>query len=186
MPLAPLAALVGAGVAVADGIDSDIRAGLFPWGIALAASCLVLCSFGVINVHHRHRSWWVIAGGWWTAAAMAGFAFFWASVGFGSVLGLEEDQLGLLAWVPFLSVVFAILSITPAMVVLGVGATSAHVLPWWGTSAIWIAAPVVPLIASSGGLFEGTAENVGFIGLMTLFGIAWVVVGASLRRQVVQ
>lgn len=52
----------------------------------------------------------------------------------------------------------------------------------FGTTALWVGAPVVPLAMVYGGLAEGTAETVGMSTLMGVFVGAWIVLGVALLR----
>ena len=156
--VAPVAALVFAGTGVALG-SGDIREGVFPWAMALAASSLAVCCLGVLAAHgHRARAW-IVIGSWWTAAAMIGIAGFFVAIAIGGLAGIEEDEVGLLGWLPVISMAFGIISMTPALSVLGIGVTRAGLLPRWATLAVWVAAPALPLLLISGGLAEGTAKT---------------------------
>ena len=125
--VAPVAALVFAGTGVALG-SGDIREGVFPWAMALAASSLAVCCLGVLAAHgHRARAW-IVIGSWWTAAAMIGIAGFFVAIAIGGLAGIEEDEVGLLGWLPVISMAFGIISMTPALSVLGIGVTRAGLL----------------------------------------------------------
>jgi len=123
-----------------------------------------------------------VVGGWWTVLALVGIGGFFVSIALGSVLGIDEEEAGLLVWPPLLGMMFGIISIMPGMLALAVGATRAHVLPWFGTTALWVGAPVVPIAMIYGGLAEGTAETAGMSTLMALFVGAWITLGISLLR----
>jgi hypothetical protein len=183
--LAPIAAIVVGAVGVATNVrdaNGDMRDGLLPWAMFIAMVCLAACCLGVLSAHRSHTSRWVIIGGWWTALALIGIGGFFLSIALGSVLGIDEEDAGLLVWPPVLGMMFGILSMMPAMFTLAVGVTRAHVLPKFGTAALWIAAPVIPLAMVFGGLAEGTAETAGMSTLMAVFVGAWIVLGIALVR----
>ena len=183
--LAPIAAIAIGTVGVASNVrdaNGDIRDGLLPWAMFLAMVCLAVCCLGVLSAHGSHTNRWVIFGGWWTVLALVGIGGFLLSIAIGSVFAIDEEDAGLLVWPPLLGMMFGIISIMPAMLTLAVGATRAHVLPWFGTTALWVGAPVVPLAMVYGGLAEGTAETVGMSTLMGVFVGAWIVLGVALLR----
>jgi hypothetical protein len=183
--LAPLIALIVGAAGVVLNIrdaNGDMRVGVLPWSMTIAVVCLAVCCLGVLSVHGPNPNWWIIVGAWWTTLALLGVAAFFLSIAFGSLLGIDEEEAGLLAWPPLLGMMFGILSMTPALLTLGVGVTRARVLPWFGTTAVWVAAPVLPVVLISGGLAEGTAETVGLSTLMALFVGAWIVLGIALLR----
>lgn len=179
---APVAALAAFALGVAPGGIGDIRAGVSPWAMGSAALCLAVCCLGVLRTHGHRGSGWVLIGGGWAAASMSAIAAFFFIVGAGALLGLDERSVGLLAVVPVAVMAFGLVSMVPALLVLAVGITRARLLAWWGAAAVWAAAPVLPAIMLLGGFAEGTAERVGRALLASLFGLAWVVVGASLAR----
>jgi hypothetical protein len=183
--LAPIAALVVGAVGVATNVrdsNGDLRDGLLPWAMFIAMLCLAACCLGVLSAHRSRTNLWVVVGGWWTVLALVGIGGFFVSIALGSVLGIDEEEAGLLVWPPLLGMMFGIISIMPGMLALAVGATRAHVLPWFGTTALWVGAPVVPIAMIYGGLAEGTAETAGMSTLMALFVGAWVTLGISLLR----
>jgi hypothetical protein len=183
--LAPIAAIVVGAVGVASNVrdaNGDIRDGLLPWAVFVAMVCLAVCCLGVLSAHRSHTNRWVIVGGWWTVLALVGIGGFFLSIAIGSIFAIDEEDAGFLVWPPLLGMMFGIISIMPAMLALAVGATRAHVLPWFGTTALWVGAPVVPLAMVYGGLAEGTAETVGMSTLMAVFVGAWIVLGAALLR----
>jgi hypothetical protein len=183
--LAPIAAIGVGAVGVATNVrdaNGDIRDGLLPWAMFIAMMCLAACCLGVLSVHRSHTNRWIIIGGWWTVLALVGIGGFFLSIAIGSVLGIDEEDAGLLVWPPLLGMMFGIISIMPGMLALATGATRAHVLPWFGTAALWVGAPVVPLAMIYGGLAEGTAETFGMSTLMALFVGAWMTLGVSLLR----
>lgn len=183
--LAPIAAIVAGAVGVATNVrdsNGDIRDGLLPWAMFIAMVCLAACCLGVLSAHRSDTNRWAIVGGWWTVLALIGIGGFFLSIAIGSVLGIDEEDAGLLAWPPFLGMAFGIISIMPAMLTLAAGATRAHVLPWFGTTALWVGAPVVPLAMVFGGLAEGTTETVGMSTLMAAFVGAWIILGVALLR----
>ena len=180
--LAPIASIAVGAVGVATNADGDIRVGLLPWTVFLAMVLLATCCLGVLSAHGPDTNGWLIVGGWWTTLALVGIGGFFLSIAVGSALGIDEEEVGLLVWPPLLGMAFGIISITPAMLMLAVGATRARVLPWFGKAALWVGAPVMPIAMIYGGLAEGTAETSGIGLLMALFMGTWIVLGISLLR----
>jgi hypothetical protein len=183
--LTPIAAIIVGTVGVTTNVrnaNGDIRDGLLPWAMCIAMVFLAACCLGVLSAHRSQTNRWVIVGGWWTALALVGIGGFFLSIAIGSVLGIDEEGAGLLVWPPLLGMTFGIISIMPGMLTLAVGATRAHVLPWFGKTALWVGAPVVPIAMIYGGLAEGTAETFGMSTLMALFTGAWIILGISLLR----
>jgi len=177
----PVVALVAAVAGFASWGDenTDLRLTPFPSLIAIALWCLMGCCLGVLRVH-RGESRLVTFGGWWTALALLGLSGALAAIAIGGVLGISEDQTGWLewlAWPPFLATTFGLVTIAPAMFVLAWGALRAPVLPTYATVAVFVAAPMVPLSMFLGGNVFG---EVGFIGAVVLFIVAWIVIGFSL------
>jgi len=181
--LAPVAA-VGLLVlsVVFQGESGDIRKGALPWTASLGALCLVLCCLGVINAHRSNPNRWILIGGWWTSLAMIGIAGFMLAIGVGDVLGIEEEDVGVFSWIPLIGMAFGLLSMAPALVVLGIGATRSALLPVWGRAAIWVAALAFPSFMVFTGLTDGTLEFVGSNGLLGVFGLSWLVLGLALLR----
>jgi hypothetical protein len=183
--LAPIAAIVVGAVGVATNVrdaNGDLRDGLLPWAMFITMVCLATCCLGVLSAHRPYINRWVIIGGWWGALAVVGIGGFFLSIAIGSVFGIDEEDAGLFVWPPLLGIMFGITSIMPAMLTLAVGATRAHVLPWFGTTALWVGAPVVPIAMIYGGFAEGTVETVGMSTLMAVFVGAWIVLGIALLR----
>lgn len=179
--IAPVAAVGAVVVAVAFSGDGDIRDGIFPWAMAFAAACLAVCCLGAVAIHRQHSNRWVLFGGWWATFALVGVAGAFVAIGIGALLGITEDEAGVLSLLPMVAMGFGVLSITPALASLGLGVTRSQVLPRWGVAAVWLAAPVIPILMIYGGLVEGTAETLGSNGLLGIFVIAWLVLGGSLR-----
>jgi hypothetical protein len=182
--LAPIAAITVGAVGVVTNVrdaNGDMRDGLLPWAMFFAMVCLAACCLGVLSAH-RHSNRWVIVGGWWTALALVGIGGFFLSIAIGAVLGIDEEDAGLLVWPPLFGMMFGIVSMMPAMLVFAFGATRAKVLPWFGRAALWVGAPVIPVAMIYGGLVEGTAETFGMSGLMASFVGAWIILGVSLLR----
>lgn len=177
---APLVAVVLVTVAVLS-TSGDIREGAFPWLMASAAIALAWCALGLVALHGERRGATTI-GGWWTALAFLGVAGFFVAVGVGALLGIDEEAAGPLALLPVISMAFGLVSMTPAIVVLALGATRRRVLPGWGIAALWLAAPLVPTLLIYAGLVDGDAERMGSSAILGLFALAWVVVGLSLHR----
>ena len=146
---APLLAVVVAALGTLD--TGDIRRGVFPWAMALAALGLVVCCLGLLRAHRGAANRWLVIGAWWTAAAFAGIAFFFVSVATGGLLRIEEEDAGLLAWPPFLAMVSSVISMLPATTILGVGVIRAGRLPRYAGAALFVAALVIPSIGIYGG-----------------------------------
>jgi hypothetical protein len=180
---APIVALVVGAIGLAMNVwnaNGDMRVGVLPWAMTIAALCLAVCSLGVLNVHGPNPSRWIVVGAWWTTLALIGVAGFFLAVALGTLLGIDEEEAGLLTWPPLLGIMFGVLSMAPALLAHAVGVTGARVLRWFGRAAVWVAAPVLPLVLVFGGIAEGTAETVGMSSLMGLFAGAWIVLGLAL------
>lgn len=178
---APVIALASAGLAITAGGPGDIRVGVFPWAMALAALSLAFCALVLLGVHGPAPHKWVRFGAWWTSAAFVGIMLFFVAIGIGGVLGLDEASLGVLAWPPVMAMGFGLMSMTPALLVLAIGVTRASVLPRSGANALWIAAPVLPVLLILGGLLDGRSEAIAVSLLLAIFGVAWLVVGMAIR-----
>ena len=140
-----------------------------------------VCCLGVLSVHHPNPNWWFVVGAWWTTLALLGIATFFLSIAVGTLLGVDEERAGLLAW-PLIGMASDIITMTPTILTLGVGVTRARILPWLGITAVWVAAPVLPIGTIAGELTGGTAETVDLSTVMTLFVGAWTVLGIALVR----
>jgi hypothetical protein len=134
---------------------------------------------GLLAVHAPESGGWVLTGSWWTALAFLGIAGAFLAIAVGGALGIEEESVGLLAWLPVAGMAFGILSMTPALVVLAVGAGRRRILPGWGLAAVWVEAPLLPVLMIYGGIFEDTAETIGSSVILGLMAVAWVVIGLS-------
>jgi hypothetical protein len=184
--LAPIVAILVGAIGVATNVrdaNGDMRDGFLPWAMFIAMVCLAACCLGVLSAHRSQTNRWVIAGGWWTVLALVGVGGFFLSIAIGSMLGIDEEDAGLLVWPPLLGMAFGIISMTPAMLTLAIGTTGARMLPWFGTAAIWVGAPVLPIAMVFGGLAEGTAETVGMSTLMAVFVGAWIILGIALISE---
>ena len=183
--LAPIAGLfVGAiGLALNTWVDDgDLRAGALPWTMIAAVGCLALCVLGVMAVHGETITWPVVAGGWWCVIAFCGIAGFFLAIGIGTLAGIEEDNVPeLLGLLPVMSMAFGLLSMTPALAVLAFGASRARVLPRWGSVALWIAAPALPVLLILGGTADGAAATAVLGIVLSLFAGCWIAVGLASR-----
>ncbi len=162
--------------------DGDLRVGILPWTLMITVVGLAVCCLGVLNAHRPTPNRWTTIGAWWTAAALLGIGGFFAAIGIGGILGIDEDEAGAAAIIPVLFMAFGMVSMAPALATLGVGVVKARRLAWWGRLAVWTAIPVLPLLLIYGGLVEGTAETVGSILLITAYGISWITLGLALAR----
>ncbi len=158
-----------------------MRKGAFSWLFALAGLCFVVCYMGLLAVHSPDPGGWVLVGSWWIALAFCGVAGAFLAIGVGGALGIDEESAGFLAWLPVIAMAFGIISMTPALVVTAVGARRRAVLPVWGTVALWVEAPLLPLLLVYGGLFEDTVETIGSSVILGMMALAWVVIGRSIR-----
>ena len=181
---APILALLLVGVAQATNPSGDLRLGAFPWLVALAAAGLAYLSLSIVALHAPDSGRLVVIGGWWVALAFAGVTGFFVAVGVGEMFGIDPDSAGILSWIPLLSMAFGLLSMTPAMAILAVGAARAEVLPRWGVAAIWVEAPLLIILLIFGGLFDGTIETVGSSVLLGLAALGWIVIGLAVRTAV--
>lgn len=149
--------------------------------MAAAAVGLALLGPRLIAVHGPDVSRSVLIGGWWIALAFLGIAGFFVAVAVGALLGIDEDDAGVFALLPMLSMAFGLLSMTPAAAMAAVGTARAGVIAWWGVAALWTVTPLLVMLLVYGGFAEGTAEKVGASLFLAVFAISWVVVGASLK-----
>ena len=175
----PPIGVLAASFAMSTSDDGDIRAGIFPFAMAFAVASFLAPVAAVRGLGRERASVWLRSGAAWTALALASVAAGFSAIAVGALLGIEEDAIGLLAWVVVAAVAFGILSITPATALLAVGVSRDRLLPRFGRVALWTAAPLLPLVMIVGGLAEGTAETVGSVTLLLSFGAAWVAVGAA-------
>ena len=182
--VAPLVALVLVAVGQLSNPGGDIREGAFPWLMASAAVGLGLLCLRLVAVHGSEPGRWVAVGGWWAALAFAGIASFLVAVGVGAMFGIEEDSLGWLAWLPVSAMAFGLVSMTPALALLAVGAGRASVLPRWGVWALWTLSPLLVGLLIYGGLADGSAESVGSSVILAVLAVGWVVVGLAVRPTV--
>jgi hypothetical protein len=182
---APVLGLVVGAIGVAVNIreaNGDMRVGILPWTMVLAIVCLAACCLGVLSFHGPTPGWWTIIGSWWATLALLGIASFFLAIALGTSLGIEEEEAGLLALPPLLGIMFGVATMTPALLTLAFGVTKERQLRWYGIVAVWVAAPVLPVMLVSGGIAEGTAETASLSTLMTLYVGAWIVLGISLIR----
>lgn len=179
---APIAALILVAVGQATNSDGDIRSGMFPWFMAAAAVGLALLCLRLVAVHAQSASRSALIGGWWATLAFLGIAGFFVAIGVGAVLGIDEDDAGALALLPVIAMAFGLLSMTPAVALLALGAGRSGVLPRWAVGALWTIMPLLPVLLIYGGLVDGPAEMVGATVVLVVFAASWVVVGWSIRR----
>ena len=178
---APFVALGLVATAQATTESGDIRAGVFPWLLALAAVLFAFCCMGLLAAHSPHPGRWMLLGSWWTALAFLGIASGFLAIGVGSVLGFDEESAGAFASLPLIGLAFGIISMTPALVVTAIGAAKKEVLPRWGKGALWLEAPLLPLLLVYGGIVDDNAETVGSTVGLGIMAFAWVVIGLSIR-----
>lgn len=163
--------------------DGDIRQGILPWTLVIAVACFAWCSLGVLSFHGPAATRPMVLGALWVALAFCGMAGFFLALGVGSLLGIDEDEIGVAVWPPLLGMMAGMLSITPATATLAAGMTRARVVPWWSRAAAWVAAPALPVLLIYGGLTEGRIETFGTAAIMGLFGAAWIVIGISISGR---
>lgn len=178
---APLVALGLVAIAQATTESGDIRAGGFPWLFALAAVLFAFCCMGLLTAHSPNPGAWMLLGSWWTALAFLGIAGGFLAIGMGSVLEIDEESAGVSAFLPLIGLAFGIISMTPALVVTAIGAMKKEVLPKWGRAALWVEAPLLPLLLVFGGIVDDTAETVGSTVILGIMALTWVVIGLSIR-----
>lgn len=178
---APVASSVLVGIGQATNADGDLRSGGFPWFMAVASVCLAFLCLRVIGVHERRPSRPVVIGGWWTALAFLGIAGFFVAIGVGALVGIDEESMGAVAWLPVLSMAFGLLSMAPAVALVAFGAGRAAVLPRWAVWALWLVAPLLVVLLVYGGLVEGAAETVGSSVILATYAAGWVLVGLGVR-----
>lgn len=179
--LAPLIACVVATVGIVTTPSGDIREGLFPWGTATAFGLLAMTALAVLANHPTPTSRTLIVGAWWTALALAGIAAFFAAVGIGGLLGIDEETDNPAALIPIAAMTFGLLSTMPATATLAVGVQREGRFPRWSLVGLWSIVPVLPGVLILGGLTEGTVETVGSLLLFAAFAIGWAMLGMGLR-----
>ncbi|MDX1448345.1 MAG: hypothetical protein R3246_04705 [Acidimicrobiia bacterium] len=178
---APLVGLALVAIAQFTNETGDIRKGAFPWLIALTAAGLAAVCLRLVGVHAPDPNRWVLIGGWWTALAFGGIAAFMVAIGVGALFSIDEESMGVFAWVPVIGMAFGLLSMTPAVALLAFGTGRADVLPRWGVGALWTVSPLLLLLLIYGGLAEGTAETIGLTVILCVLASGWVMVGLALR-----
>ena len=177
-PRAPIATVLFAlGALAVD--NGDIRDGLFPWMVAGAAASLALVPLGVGGAHDRRPAQ---IGGGLAAATFLGPAIGLAAIGIGGVLGIEEDAAGIMAWIPVIATAFGIIGMAPAVGFLAWTVRRSELLTRAARTALWVIAPVLPLMMVFGGILEGPAESAVFPIAMVLMIGGWWVVARSLPR----
>ena len=174
-PVAGFVLMVGAVLVMLS--VADWRLSFAPWLLGSSVVCLALCCVGVLKVHlpdpRRSIKWGVVL----TILSLLALASFPFAVGMGGVLGIEEEEAGVLALLPLLASGFGLVGMTPGLAMAAFGAGADGTIPKWGVWALWVASPLLPLTAVVGGIAEPAAA-VGFI----LLPLVWVVIGASLLR----
>ncbi|HSG80106.1 MAG TPA: hypothetical protein VLD62_11040 [Acidimicrobiia bacterium] len=178
---AAVAAIVTTAVAGVSLIGGDQRSGLFPTLMAVAAACLMLCTFGVLARHQPGPQRSMVVGGLWVAACFAAVSVAFAAIGVGDLLGIEEDSAGILAWIPVSAMGLAVLTFPAAQAVLAFGVQRSRVRPRWGSVAVWTLVPLVPLTLILAGVVDGAAENWVPAVMLSIIVMLWGVVGQSLR-----
>lgn len=178
---APAVALGLVAIAQASTETGDIRAGVFPWLFALAAVLFAFSCMGLLAAHSPNPGAWMLLGSWWTALAFLGIAGGFLAIGIGSVLAIDEESAGVSAFLPLIGLAFGIISMTPALAATAIGAMKKEVLPKWGRAALWVEAPLLPLLLVFGGIADDTAETVGSTVILGIMALTWVVIGLSIR-----
>lgn len=178
---APVVALALVAIAQTTTESGDIREGVFPWLFALAAVLFAVCSMGLLAAHYPAPGGWMLLGSCWTALAFLGIAAGFLAIALGSVLAIDEESAGVFASLPLIGLAFGIISMTPALVVTALGAAKKEVLPRWGRAALWVEAPLLPLLLVYGGTVDDTAETLGSTVILGIMAVAWVVIGLSIR-----
>lgn len=178
---APVVSLSLVAIAQASNPEGDLRSGMFPWLMATAAFGPALLALRLIAFHWPDAPRTVLIGGWWTTLAFLGIAGFFVAIAIGSLLGIDENEAGPLALLPVISMAFGLMSMTPATAMLAFGASQAGAVPRWGVWALWTISPLLVVLLIFGGLAEGPIETIGSSFLLGVFGVAWVVIGVSVR-----
>ncbi|MGF1617232.1 MAG: hypothetical protein ACFCU2_05415 [Acidimicrobiia bacterium] len=177
---APVLALILVAVAQVATPSGDIREGIYPWFIALAAALFALCCFGLLAIHGPDTGKWVLIGSWWAALAFFGLAGGFLAIAVGGLLGIDEEAAGPFALLPLIGLAFGFVSMAPALAVAAVGASRRKVLPKWGRVALWVQAPLLPLLLIYGGIFEDRAETIGSATILGAMAILWVAIGLAI------
>lgn len=175
----PPVGLGAAGLALLTSDEGDIRAGIFPFAMALAVATLLVPVAGVLSARSNPASGWSRVGAVWTAVALASLSVGLGSIAVGALLGIQEDAVGPLSWVVVAALAFGLLAMTPAMALFAYGVSRDRLLPRFGRVALWVGTPVLPALLVFGGLAEGTVETIGSATLLLTFGLAWVAVGVA-------
>ncbi|HUF96232.1 MAG TPA: hypothetical protein VMO52_09155 [Acidimicrobiia bacterium] len=168
---APAAALILVAIAQVATPSGDIREGVYPWFVALAAVLFSLCCFGLLAVHAPDADRWVLVGSLWAALAFLGLAGGFLAIAVGGLLGIDEEAAGPFGMLPLIGLAFGFLSMAPALIIAAVGATRRKVLPKWGRVALRVEAPLLPLLLIYGGVFEDSAETIGSAAILGLMAI---------------
>lgn len=178
--VAPVAALLLVAIAQVATPSVDIREGVFPWFVALAAVLFSICCLGLLAVHVPDDGRWILIGSWWATLAFLGLAGGFLAIAVGGLLGIDEEAAGPFALLPVLGLAFGFVSMAPALIITAVGTTRRKVLPRWGRIALWVEAPLLPLLLVYGGVFEDSAETIGSAIILGLMAILWVAIGVGI------
>ena len=116
------------------------------------------------------------------ASGLLGLAAAFAAIGFGDLPGIDESETGPLAAAPVALSRFGILSLPPALLILGFGAHRARVLPTWGVGALAFVALMLPATLLITGAVQNDQKNTIPGVMLSVAGVGWVVVGYSIRR----
>ena len=84
---------------------------------------MTVCCLGVLSVHRPNPNYWIVVAAWLATLTLLGIATLFLSIAVSTLLGIDEEEAGLLAWPPLIGMASGIITMTPAMLTLGVGVT---------------------------------------------------------------
>ena len=179
-PMLSLVLMIPA-VLVMAAVD-DWRLSPAPWLLGAALLCLAVCGLGLLKVHQPDPRRSVVIGVGLTVLAFLGLSSFPFAVGIGGLFGIEEDSVGVLAYLPLIASGFGLVAMTPALAITAVGVGASRVLHRWGVWALWAEAPLLLAVVIGGGMAPDSLETLVLVSGFILIPLGWIVIGASLLR----
>jgi hypothetical protein len=162
--------------------EGDWRFNASPWLLGAALICLAVCGLGLLKVHQPAPRRSVVIGVGLTVLAFLGLSSFPFAVGISGLFGIEEDSVGVLAYLPLIGAGLGFVAMTPALAVAGVGIRASRVLPDWGVWALWVETPLLLVTIIGGGMAPESLKEIFLVSGFILIPLGWVVIGASLLR----
>ena len=162
--------------------EGDWRFNASPWVLGAALICLAVCGLGLLKVHQPAPKRSVVIGVGITVLALLGLSSFPFAVGISGLFGIEEDSVGVLAYLPLMGAGLGLVAMTPALAIAAVGVGASRVLPGWGVWALWFETPLLLVTIIGGGMAPESLKGTFLVSGFILIPLGWVVIGASLLR----